>query len=74
MKHLAGKVLAVAVSLTLLGAFQNKARAGNEADPALTEQGRIDQGFRIAPVHLNLAHKDLDLVGLGSYLVNAVGG
>lgn len=27
-------------------------------------------GFRVAPVPLNLRHKDPDLVGLGSYLVN----
>jgi hypothetical protein len=30
-------------------------------------------GFEIAPVPLNLAGKDRDLVGLGSFLVNAVG-
>ena len=34
---------------------------------------RIKIGFKIAPVPLNLAGKDRDLVGLGSYLVNAVG-
>ena len=35
---------------------------------------RITRGFAIAPVPLNLTGKDRDLVGLGSYLVNAVGG
>jgi hypothetical protein len=35
---------------------------------------RIQIGYAIAPVHLNLAGKDRDLVGLGSYLVNAVAG
>lgn len=34
---------------------------------------RIERGFGIAPVPLNLAGKDRALVGLGSYLVNAVG-
>jgi hypothetical protein len=34
---------------------------------------RIERGFKIAPVHLNLEGKDRKLVGLGSYLVNAVG-
>ena len=34
---------------------------------------RVRIGFKIAPVHLNLDGKDRDLVGLGSYLVNAVG-
>jgi hypothetical protein len=32
---------------------------------------RIQQGFAIAPVHLNLNGKNLALVGLGSYIVNA---
>jgi hypothetical protein len=35
-----------------------------------TDRQRIEQGFRIAPVHLNLRGKDPELVGLGSYLVN----
>jgi hypothetical protein len=38
------------------------------------ESTMIERGFEIAPVPLNLEHKDRDLVGLGSYLVNAVGG
>jgi hypothetical protein len=38
-----------------------------------SEESLIQQGFAIAPVHLNLAGKNRDLVGLGSYLVNAVG-
>lgn len=35
---------------------------------------RVSQGFKIAPVPLNLARKNKALVGLGSYLVNAVSG
>jgi hypothetical protein len=35
---------------------------------------RIARGFAIAPVPLDLTGKDHDLVGLGSYLVNATGG
>lgn len=38
------------------------------------EKSRIEKGFDIAPVHLNLDDKNRNLVGLGSYLVNAVGG
>jgi hypothetical protein len=38
------------------------------------EFDRIVRGFRIAPVPLSLRGKDLALVGLGSYLVNATGG
>ena len=36
-------------------------------------ESRIKIGFRIAPVPLNLKDKDRELVGYGSYLVNAVG-
>jgi hypothetical protein len=39
-----------------------------------TEVARVDQGFRIAPVPLKYAHADKYMVGLGSYLVNAIGG
>jgi hypothetical protein len=34
---------------------------------------RIRRGFEIAPVPLNLEGKNLKLVGLGSYFVNAIG-
>jgi len=37
----------------------------DEKDP------RIEQGFKIAPVHLNLEGKNRALVVLGSYIVNA---
>jgi hypothetical protein len=36
-----------------------------------TPDSRIERGFQIAPVPLNLDGKDRNLVGLGSYLVNA---
>lgn len=45
-------------------------QAGDWRDNEEAERIRI--GFRIAPVPLNLEGKDRDLVGLGSYLVNAV--
>ena len=38
------------------------------------EDSRVRKGFRIAPVKLNLQGKNRELVGAGSYLVNAVGG
>lgn len=37
-------------------------------------ESRVRKGFAIAPVPLNLKGKNRDLVGLGSYLVNAVAG
>src|SRR5262245_65198173 len=36
-------------------------------------QSRVQRGFALAPVHLNLKGKNHDLVGLGSYIVNAQG-
>jgi hypothetical protein len=35
------------------------------------EDSEVRIGFEIAPVHLNLAGKNRELVGLGSYIVNA---
>jgi len=37
------------------------------------DDSRVRQGLRIAPVPLNLRGKNRELVGTGSYLVNAVG-
>jgi len=37
------------------------------------DESRIRRGFEIAPVPLNLEGKNWALVGLGSYIVNAVG-
>jgi hypothetical protein len=42
-----------------------------QADEGNNDESKIQQGFAIAPVPLNLAGKDRALVGLGSYLVNA---
>ena len=36
-------------------------------------ESRIKRGFEIAPVPLNLKGKNRELVGMGSYLVNAIG-
>jgi hypothetical protein len=35
------------------------------------QESKVQIGFKIAPVKLNLAGKDRELVGLGSYIVNA---
>ena len=48
-------------------------RAHNDNNGAQDEQQMIQIGLKIAPIQLNMAGKDSDLVGLGSYLVNAVG-
>ena len=46
--------------------------AGAGADDQ--DHSRTQQGFNIAPVRLSLHGRNHELVGLGSYLVNAVGG
>jgi cytochrome c553 len=58
----------LAATLAIVLGYGMRAQAG-EADQ---DSSRIRQGFAIAPVPLNLAGKDRQLVGLGSYLVNAV--
>ena len=58
-----------AVSLVVLAAVHTRAQEDNDND-----ESRIQQGFRIAPVPLNLKRRNRELVGMGSYLVNAVGG
>jgi hypothetical protein len=39
-----------------------------------SEASRIQRGYQIAPVPLKVRHLNADLVGLGSYIVNAQGG
>ena len=49
------------------------AARATDPDLGLLEE-RVARGFKIAPVPLNLAGLDRNLVGLGSYIVNAQGG
>ncbi len=53
-----------------ISALSATGRAANGADQT---ESRIERGFQIAPVPLNLQGKNRALVGLGSYLVNAIG-
>jgi hypothetical protein len=62
--------MAILLSLTLFG-VPLKVQAQSPDDE---EQELVQTGLRIAPVPLNLSGKDRTLVGLGSFLVNAVGG
>jgi hypothetical protein len=65
----AGAVV-IFVAIVLAGMSIRAPRAHADDDDI---ESRIKIGFKIAPVPLNLAGKDRALVGLGSYLVNAVG-
>jgi len=59
--------------LVLAGVLISFPRVRGHADNADNDRDpRIERGFAIAPVPLNLEGKDRNLVGLGSYLVNAV--
>jgi hypothetical protein len=60
----------VALTGTLAGAATTTA---NDDDHDGNDP-RIRRGFEIAPVELNVHGKDPNLIGLGSYLVNAVAG
>jgi hypothetical protein len=68
---LSGRV-AACVAVVLVGSLAGISRARADDDHRHADEARIRQGFEIAPVPLNLKHKNRDLVGLGSYLVNAV--
>lgn len=61
MVAIAGAALAVSA----FSGFENN---------GMSDHDRIRKGFEISPVPLDLKDKDKNLVGLGSYLVNAVGG
>lgn len=45
--------------------------SGQGGGVGLEELRRIQRGIEIAPVPLDFSHKDRNLVGLGSYIVNA---
>jgi hypothetical protein len=55
-------------------AFVLASVAVGRADDRDNGDSRIQRGFQISPVKLDLKGKNPALVGLGSYLVNAVGG
>ena len=63
---------AVIISGLLVIPFAGHAGEGNGNGD--DENSKIQIGFQVAPVPLNLAHKNRGLVGLGSYIVNVVSG
>ena len=67
-KNLAVATVPILLLITLAGVSE-----AQRPDPS-SEESRIQQGFRIAPVPLRFRGNNRDLVGLGSYIVNAQGG
>jgi hypothetical protein len=51
----------------------NSGRDRDNRNHEQEDELEVRQGLRIAPVRLNLKDKDIELVGLGSYIVNAQG-
>ncbi len=70
MKTLAAVAIVFSVSICVPG-FSS---ADQQVNERWSGASRILTGFAIAPVPLNLKRKNLQLVGLGSYIVNAQGG
>lgn len=67
MRNAALRLVYVGIVLGLGATLSPQVARGND-------DIRIQRGFKISPVPLDLRGKDADLVGLGSYLVNAGGG
>jgi len=67
---------ATAVALAALAALGlgSSVLADDGVSAATDASRRVTEGFRIAPVPLDLKGLDRTLVGLGSYIVNAQGG
>ena len=64
----------VMMGLAVIGCATFLSMASGDDGGAGAEQARIARGFQIAPVKLTLKGRNRDLVGLGSYIVNAQGG
>ena len=60
----------IAIAIGMVAAFSAVGTTARAQD----DESKIKKGFQIAPVPLDLHGKNRALVGLGSYLVNAVGG
>jgi hypothetical protein len=67
-KFVLAAATSAAIAFTAMSIKAPRAHAGDD-----DKDSRIKIGFEIAPVPLNLAGRNKDLVGLGSYLVNASG-
>lgn len=65
--------IALFAVIILSGILSNTRRVQAIADDDDNDrnEAKVRKGFQIAPVHLNLENKDRELVGLGSYIVNA---
>ncbi len=65
-----GSVFVLITCLSNLPVRGNDRDRDRDRNRELTENEEIQQGLAISPVKLNLDGKDVELVGLGSYIVN----
>jgi len=71
-----GRVVVVAagiLGLVLTGGLIGSPGVQADDEHSNSEESRIEQGLRIAPVPLTYNKRDRKLVGLGSYIVNGLG-
>ena len=75
LSFLSALALGVAASLVMADDRHDWGRNGRDDDDdrALQNDARVQRGLEIAPVRLNIDEHKRNLVGLGSYLVNAGG-
>ena len=69
-------VLAISAAVVAFAGGQFSRHEGNNSNDdnqGDAGQSRIQRGYQLAPVPLNLRGKNRELVGLGSYIVNAQG-
>jgi hypothetical protein len=73
-------IVSAAIAVVLLGSTMTLSAEDQPQDTQdkrhndQSDRSRVRQGFAISPVPLSLRNKNRELVGLGSYLVNAAGG
>ena len=67
-------VLTAFVAIVVAGMVNSSRHVrAHDDDNDERDESRIHRGFEISPVPLDLVGKNRELVGLGSYIVNAVG-
>ena len=64
---------AVFAGLALISLLAVPGRGQDDGGRGGADEARVRQGLAIAPLPLNFERRDRDLVGLGSYIVNAQG-
>ena len=65
------KVAVLLTVIVLVTVLTNSSTGQNNDTGSKAEKKRVQIGLAIAPVNLNFRNRDRDLVGLGSYIVNA---